>query len=284
MSKRKGKKTYYDPDPKRRSKRRRSRKGPRKGIEPPGLKRWRLSQRRKADPGYARTVRQGPRGGWFFAGPHKRRYDPSPKRRFAGMRGRFRSAGGKIERALSGGWGKALGAGLSAGAGLWQGFSEYGEAYGPKAGVNYLHTVIGGPIYGADGNKIGDRMPEIAHVFGLATKDELWGKNGLEGAAVYLKYKFLGLDVNNEYKGSAWVIPFWVSLGSWIASKLPLGAKAKRIQRPLNAISKYALAVSTIGALALPGSPQDMSSYSNIPNALPSPSQQGTGPTGSRLY
>jgi hypothetical protein len=65
----------------------------------------------------------------------------------------------------------------------------------------------------------------------------------------YLKYKFVD---------SAWALPFWASLIGFIASKLPIPIPGwARIRRPLGKIAAPALIVSTIGALALPGTSPD---------------------------
>ena len=112
-------------------------------------------------------------------------------------------------------------------------------------------------IAGTDGNG----KPEVLKI----TDDPVW----------YLKYKFLGLDGNNNYVGSAWVIPFWVGLASWVFSKLPLGSKMHRIQKPLNKFGKATTIVSTIGALALPGS--DMVAGGVYPTGV-SGGGQGIGP------
>jgi hypothetical protein len=274
-------KKYYDPDPGRRRKRHRG-KGPRKGVEPPGLKRWRLSHRgrsrRTHDPGYSYSMRTGPRGGHYFIGPKKRRYDPN---RFARLRAygrrhpRLAGYAGKVEHALGGGWGTGLGALIGLLAGIWTGWQEYGSAYGfggKYQGSNYLNTIIGGEIKDNTGAVLEKKGPEIAHLWNF-------DMNSPQNALWYLKYKFLGLDDKNAYVGSAWVIPFWASIISYIFSRLPLGTKLKRIQRPVGALAKGGAIISTIGALALPGSPNG-GAYSNIPSALPG----YNNPEGKQLY
>jgi hypothetical protein len=257
----------YDPDPRRRTRRgTHRRRSPRKGIEPAGLRRWRLAHRRTADPGYARTVRQGPRGGWFFAGPKKRRYDPAPRRfararAFVGRHPRARRIAGKIEGGINK-YGTYLGMLFGALAGILVGYDEY-KATGPNQFSNYLHATIGGDIKNADGTVARKAVAEISHLWNLDMKDP-WN------AVNYLKYKFLGLEPNsNKYVGSAWVIPFWVGIGSFIFSKLPLGSRLHRIQRPLGKIGLGVAGVSAFGALALPGSPNMNNGYGNIPSASP---------------
>jgi hypothetical protein len=189
-------------------------------------------------------------------GPHKRRYDPAPPRR------RFRSAGGKAEGFFNK-WGTALGALIGLGAGAYTGYNDYSNAYGPNAGQNYINTIIGGEIKDKTGAVIGTRTPEISKLWG--TNDVLWGAP--RGPIDYLKYKFLGLREDNTYKGSAWVMPFWFGFASTIARPIAklFTNKADRILKPLQKIGIGMLAVSTIGALALPGSPKpgDIGTMSN---------------------
>jgi hypothetical protein len=105
-------------------------------------------------------------------------------------------------------------------------------------------------MYDKAGVKYGTRTPEISKLWG--TNDSLWGG----GIALYLKYKFLGLDATGKYKGSAWVIPFWASLVGTLAAPIArlFTHKGQRFLRPISKISQGALIISTIGALALPGS------------------------------
>ena len=247
-------KRYYDSDPRvRRRKSRRRRADPRvkRGRVPPQLRAWvfrrrrradprvRRTRRRRADPGFARTVRSGPRGGWYFAGPKKRRYDPR-------RRGFARRAVGKVEGAMNK-YGRWIGGGLGLLAGILTGYNEYAGAYGAgNAWKNYWASIIGGKM--ADGTQ---RTPEISKLWG--SSDALWGG----GTVNYLKYKFLGLDGNNNYIGSAWSIPFIVSLIGTLAAPVAkiFTNKGQRILKPISRISQGALVVSTIGALALPGSP-----------------------------
>ena len=136
----------------------------------------------------------------------------------------------------------AIGALLGMLAGIWTGVNE--TSYGGDFGKYF------GRVTGADGGP-----PEIAH---------LWTNSGAWNPMNYLSYKFLGIDpVTGKYVGSAWVMPFWAGIGSWIFSKLPLGHKFTRIQRPLGKIGLGVAIASAIGALALPGSP-DYLGQSNV--------------------
>ena len=255
MSKRR---KYYDPDPRRK----RHRRGHRKGVEPAGLKRWRLSHRRTHDPGRASSLWKGPRGGHYFRGPHKNRYDPAPRRRFGGAR----RVGGKLEHGLSK-YGGFLGAGISALVGVYTGFSDYQKAYGPSAGRNYLATIIGGDIYNSAGTKIATRTPEISKLWG--SPDAAYGGGPID----YLKYKFLGIESNGNYKGSAWVYPFWGGLIATLAGPIAklFTHKGQRFLRPLHKIGLGLTAMSTVGALALPGCPKpgDVLQSSSLPNPPP---------------
>lgn len=235
MSKRR---KYDDPDPRRK---RRSR-GHRKGVEPAGLKRWRLAHKTH-DPGRASSLWKGPRGGHYFRGPHKNRYDPPKRRRFSGAR----KAGSRLEGILNK-WGGLLGFGIGAGAGVYQGYQQY-AVYGKNQGRNYLATIIGGDIYDANDVKLSTRMPEIAHLW---TTEPNNGWNPVK----YLKYKFLGLNDQDQYVGSSWVYPFWGGIIATLAGPIAklFTNKGQRFLKPLHKIGVGLTAMSTIGALALPGS------------------------------
>lgn len=244
---RKGK--YYDPDPKRRSHR-----GHRKGIEPAGLKRWRLSHRRTHDPGRASSLWKGPRGGHYFRGPRKNRYDPAParRRRFTGAR----RVGGKIEGIFNR-YGTMIGAALGLGIGVYQGYNDYATAYGKSAAEDYLHSIIGGDIKDTNGTVTSTRMPEIAHLWTTETGSDATPPTGFT-PLTWLKYKFTGIDKDGTNKGSAWVTPFWIGLAATLAAPIArmFTSKGQRFLRPLHKIGVGMLTVSTIGALALPGSPK----------------------------
>jgi hypothetical protein len=147
-----------------------------------------------------------------------------------------------------------LGAFLGGVMGLAIGYNDYNKAYGPNAGKNYLSTIIGGDMLGPTGTKIGTRTPEISKLWG--TNDSLWAAP--RGTVDYLKYKFLGLESNGAYKGSAWVYPFWIGLIATLAAPIArlFTSKGQRILKPLHKVGVGMLAVSTVGALALPGSPK----------------------------
>ena len=224
----------YDPDPKRKRK-----SGHRKGVEPAGLKRWRLAQKRKR-----RT-----------SGGTKRRYDPGVRSGYRRAKTKARGFLGKIENYINkyAGWMGGLGALI---VGVKTGYDTYTKHYGEDASSDYWTTLVGGTT--STGDK---RPPEIMHLFK--------NYNGWTPLK-YLKYKFLGFE-----EESAWVYPFWVSLGTLIACKLPLPFKnAKRIQKPLGKIAGAALAVSTIGALALPGCGPNSPSGASTSNL--SPNTHGT--------
>jgi len=239
----------YDPDPRRRAKGRRGRRG----RVPPQLRAWVFGRRkgRTHDPrrksmayGY-RAVRGKPygvgrRGGVYWSRARKPRYDPA---RFERVRRYGRRIGGKFEGFINkyGGW---LGGGLAALAGVGTGLSKASTAYGDKALDNYVKIIIGGDTVNKDGTFEMHRIPEIAH---------LWQNDGAWTPISYLKYKF-GLEQPGGDL-SSWAIPFWASLIGYIASKLPLPIPSwARIRKPLGKIAAPALVVSTIGALALPGS------------------------------
>jgi hypothetical protein len=246
------KRKYYDPDPRRR----RHSRGHRKGVEPAGLKRWRLAHRRTHDPGYQRSLWRSPRGGHYFRGPRKNRYDPAAprRRRFSGAR----RVGGKLGGIFSR-YGTAIGALIGGGIGAYIAYNDYQKAYGASAAKNYLNTIIGGDMMASDGTtKLGTRTPEISHLWG--TNDTFWDKfAGVTlGPVDFVKYKFLGLQPDGTYKGSAWVYPFWIGLVATLAAPVArlFTSKGQRFLRPLHKVGVGMLAVSTVGALALPGCPK----------------------------
>lgn len=230
----------YDPRPRRKGRR------PRKGVEPAGLKRWRLAhrthdprprrrhlgrhlghRRMKADPRPRRHRRYG----------FRRHYDPAARRRRFGG---FRGAGGKIERGLSGKWGWLLGGLAALGYGVYQGWTDTsGMMGGQNVGAAYTAQITGGTVNG---------VPVRASIANL------WSKGGYYKSPLsYLCYRFTGYNPDNkQWAESAWVAPFWASVAGLVASILPLGAKARRYQKPIKAIASGGLIASTIGALALP--------------------------------
>jgi hypothetical protein len=277
----------YDPDPIRRRSRR-----PRKGVEPAGLKRWRLAHRKhgKYDPrrprrrhmarayGFLRhkPFRVGSRGGVAWSGAHKLRYDPTRRHP------RLRRYGSRIGRGIEGTinkWGTWLGALFGLGYGVYQGITLYNSA-NPKYGMeNYLHTIVGGAHKNLDGTLESTRIPEIAH---------LWQTVGGWTPDRYLRYKFLGYKWEGEgetFKESydptraTWGLPFWLGLGAWIVGKimpkLPYARKLNRVWKPMSKIGKGVAIVSGIGALALPNP------HSDIGYPIPPPQNSSVNPQNS---
>lgn len=238
------KKSYYDPGPRRHS-------GHRKGVEPAGLRRWRLAHRRTHDP--VRRVKHtytGPKGGSYFQGPKTRRYDPRPRAvRFA----RLRRYGSKGEGFFNK-WAAPLGFLGAIIAGIWQGISKYEQQAPGKGAENWFNRLTGQ----------GGLQMEASHLWNFNQKDP-W--NVLN----YLRYKFTGINPDGTKGTSAWVLPFWASLLTFIlttiAKKTGKVGKYSRIINPINKASLGALAASTIGALVIPGS-------GNIEPGRPLPSAQ----------
>jgi hypothetical protein len=120
----------------------------------------------------------------------------------------------------------------------------FGALLGIGVGINEY-----GGNWQAYWNRIVGQGGDVAEV------SHLWQPSGSLTPATYLKYKFLGIDPTGKFTGSAWIYGFWGGIAAYIFSKLPLGSKARRIQRPLGKIGKGLAAVSAVGALVLPGSP-----------------------------
>jgi len=235
----------YDPDPRRH---RRSR-GHRRGIEPAGLKRWRLAHRHRThDPGRAKykPLHYGHRGGTYFQGPTRRRYDPDRFERLRSYGRRARGYGSKVESGISK-YGSILGFFGVLGIGLYSGYTSVAKWF-----------TDGG--FGKDKpDPTGATSPEQRY-WNLLTSEysHLYKSDGQVNGwnpASYLKYKFLGTQPDGTQTGSAWVIPFWLSLIGTLASPIAklFTNKGQRFLRPIHKISTGALAASTIGALALPG-------------------------------
>jgi hypothetical protein len=248
----------YDPDPRQK----RHSRGHRKGVEPAGLKRWRLAHTRRGthDP------------------PRRRLPSIRHSRRLGALRERYRRHAapkprGKLESILNK-YGTALGALIGGIAGVSIGYNDYNNSYGPNAGQNYLNTIIGGEVKDKNGVSMGKRTPEISKLWG--TNDNLWGAP--RGPIDYLKYKFLGLESNGNFKGSAWVFPFWIGLAATVAAPLArlFTHKGQRFLRPLSKIGHGMLAVSTVGALALPGCPKGngVNGQSSLPPPPPTNQNQ----------
>lgn len=190
-----------------------------------------------------KPFRKGSRGGVYWSGARARRYDPAGRGRW---RGYARRAGGKVGGIINR-YGVAIGAGLAALAGIGQGYQELNNDF-PNNGLKawFTHTV--GGTLPAGGTYSGDAIPEVSH---------LWTTSGAWNPTSYLKYKFLGTHPSTgQYVGGAWVYPFWLSLVGYLVSKfMPARFLPAKFKTPLEKLSKGALIVSTIGALALPGSP-----------------------------
>lgn len=255
----------YDPRPRRT---RRKGRGHRKGVEPAGLKRWRLSHR-KLDPRpksrrSRRTIsmprlRRRRHSTRPFSMPRlhsRRRYDPAPRtrRRFGGIR----SYGGKIERGLSSKWGSVLGGAVAALYGVYGGMRDTAGMLGYPVFSKGTAQAYGAQIYGGTVNG----TPVQASI------SNLWKPNAIYGSALnYLCYRFIGYNPSTKtWSESAWVAPFWASVAGLVGSMLPLGSKAKRIQKPMKAIALGGLIASTIGALALPAT--------NLNEVINNPSRQ----------
>lgn len=232
------KKSYYDPGPRRHNSR-----GHRKGVEPPGLRRWRLAHRSTHDP--IRRVKHsysGPRGGSYWQGPKTRRYDPAPR---AGRFARARRYGGKAESMFNK-WAAPLGFLGVLGYGTYDSYNKIAAAF--KAN-NWSAT---------NPDPVGNKTPWERYIFLLKTEyTHLYKPSAGWTPENYLKYKFLGTDPSGAQTGSSWSTPFILSLIGFVATtaaKLTgkLG-KYSRIITPLNKLSKGALVASVIGALVLPG-------------------------------
>jgi len=237
----------YDPDPRRHKRSR----GHRRGIEPAGLKRWRLAHRRRThDPGRAKykPLHYGHRGGTYFQGPRARRYDPAP-RRFERLRSygrRARGYGGKIEGGVNR-YGGILGFFGALIYGSYTGYASYEKAFKDN-GWNKDNPLV---IDGVSFTCAWDRYLYVLQ----RESSQLWSPHEGWDTVKYLRYKFTGVDNTDKQVGSAWVVPFWVSLIATLAGPIAkiFTNKGQRILRPIHKVGVGALAASTIGALALPG-------------------------------
>jgi len=208
----------YDPDPRRKH----------KGKEPPQLKRWRLAHKPKYDPapGYRSSFWKGPRGGHYFQGPRKRRYDPtrnltsrvgSARRRSYGYGGAGYARGpfGKVEQ-MAAKWGILIGALLGFGV------PEY-QAY------QVAQNTPEHPEW-----KKANFMEFVRHGWDNETK--LFKKD----PSKQLQYKFMNTE-------SHWCLPFWISLIVFILSYMKV--LPQRINRIAQPIATGALIGTTIGGL-----------------------------------
>lgn len=238
-----------DPKPRRRGHR------PRRGVEPAGLRRWRLSRKHKADPRPTRhkPAYVGSRGGRYWQGPTKKRYDPAPRfhraRQYFAKHPRYGRIGGKIEGGLAK-WGMPIGFGLAMLFGVKTGLDTYNTAYGDKGSDYYVKNITGG------------WAEEDANYGKPAEISLLWTNHPADGTGMtpsrYLNYKFLGKSFEGKQVASAWVVPFWAGLIAWITGFVAKRSgihSAARIGRVIEPMGKGALIAGTIGALALPGCP-----------------------------
>ncbi len=205
----------YDPDPKRR----------RKGRVPPQLRAWVYGRRRRRGNPKADHKRYGvgPRGGVYWRGPTRRRYDPEPRRRFR----RLRRIGTGIEGFFNRHAGK-LGALLALGAGVYQGYENMKQFAPANPWGRYLSIL----------------KKEWTM---LVSFRNAW--NPLN----YLIYKFTGYNPYGVWEPSAWVAPFWLSTATWLLTRFKLLPISPRINTPLNRLAHGAMLTSIFGALFLPG-------------------------------
>jgi hypothetical protein len=244
----------YDPDP-RRHKRSHGRRGglPKSLIRKYGIskKAWQVFRGgRTHDPGRAKykPLHYGHRGGTYFQGPTRRRYDPAP-RRFERLRSygrRARGYGGKIEGGVNR-YGGILGFFGALIYGSYTGYAAFEKAF-KENGWNKDNPLV---IDGVSFTCAWDRYLYVLQREG----SQLWSPHEGWDTVKYLRYKFTGVDNTDKQVGSAWVVPFWVSLIATLAGPIAklFTNKGQRILRPIHKVGVGALAASTIGALALPG-------------------------------
>lgn len=260
-------KTYYDPDPRRRT-RRRGGGLPKSLIKKFGIskKAWqvfRLQKGRTADPrrrsmarGYGKIAgkpfRIGARRGVAWSGGTKLRYDPDIRRRFGGYYRRARGwrGFGKIEGLINKHASK-LGFLFGLGVPTWQAYKKYSANIANVTPQKFIGIEAWKPEdYAAIGYEPSSIKSEILTLFGQPNRGRGAGEFPIDK---YLEYKFL----NDE---SVWKMPFWASLATWIgtaiANRLPIPSWAKRITKPLNGFSKGSLVGSAIGALTICGCPE----------------------------
>jgi len=217
----------YDPDPRRRRKH-----GPRKGVEPAGLKRYRLALKRTHDPGRrAKRTYTGPRGGQAWIGPRKRRYDP-PRQTgggFAGYRSRHPRASGIIGKATHqiDRFAVAIGALIGFGIPAYSSMQSMIWTKGPR----WMYWFTEG-------------IPNATQdLFGIRTATPEWGK-GLN----LIQWK-----LTNPL--SHWMYPFWISLGARILSGMQFfGFMPAKYNSIIKKVSTGALIGTTVGVLFCPGS------------------------------
>jgi hypothetical protein len=215
-------KMSYDPGRKYKS---------RKGRVPPQLRAWVFGRRRRThDPGRRKGMSygygsiagkpyaKGRRGGVYWSGGHKPRYDPGRGRR----KGRFTGFGGKILTKLDK-YGTALGALIGFGVPAYMSIQEHDWTKGSNW---YKYFTLGIP-------------GELKTLFGQST-----GMSSMD----YLAYKFTN-------PSCVWVAPFWGSLVARVLSGFGFfGLIPPKYNVVIKKFANGMLITSTIGALALPGS------------------------------
>lgn len=230
VSKRRLRKMSYDPDPRRRRKH-----GPRKGVEPSGLKRWRLAHTRTHDPGRRRPKRtySGPRGGRAWIGPRKRRYDP-PRQTgggFAGYRSRHPRASGFLGKAGAtvDRYAMIIGAALGFGVPAYQSM----QSMMWTKGARWIYWFTEG-------------IPNaVQDLFCMRSQTPEWGK-GLN----LVLWKFTNPQ-------SHWMMPFWISAIGSIVLGFARDIAPAKFKRPMHALQKMstgATIATLIGGLFCPGS------------------------------
>jgi hypothetical protein len=206
----------YDPDPRRR------RKG-RKRRVPPQLRAW-VYGRRRYDPARrkhrirGKPYGVGKRGGVYWSGGHKPRYDPDRKRFKARAKGFFGKIGSKLE--------------------------QYAEIIGFGVG-------FGVPTYLAKQKQ--PTKPWLPWLIdGIKDQTEcLFGGGGFKSTTDYLLYKF----TNPE---SHWTAPFWGSvIGRTLSGFGFFGIVPARWNKLLKKLFTGSLIASIIGGLFMLGTPDN---------------------------
>ena len=229
----------YDPPRKRKSTRLGSRTR-RKTADPKKRR-----KRRSMATGYGRInskpYKRGPRGGTYWSGGRKPRYDPQRRSRRSKARGKLDGMFNQIQKRIDPicdliGFLTGLIAPLKSAYDTYMesGFWQYPSA--EKSIGNFF--------------KLGVPM-EVSQ---LLNQPVPGGRDKGLGTIKYLEYKFL----NDECR---WKAPFWASLGVYLACKFGIpqmlvglvSKKATRIFRPIQKIAGGALVATTLGALVLPG-------------------------------
>lgn len=211
----------------------------RRGLSPP-----KTSTRHKRDPGRKRrsmkrgygSLRKKPygvgsRGGLYWSGGRKPRYDPRRRRSY---RHRAKSKLDQIFSKAETSFAKVadlVGFGIGLLLPSFESYKHWKEHYGADyTMMNWLKAVP---------NEV----------------KTLCGMNPEWSPLQHIEWKFTHAD-------SHWRVPFWASLGAYIITKLglldiPLSfltKNTKRITEPIQKVSRGMLIATTIGGLILPGS------------------------------